>query len=178
MHPTPKSPLRASVRWLILLALVMVGCSADQSSKTWASGALKGGPRTLVPKVLEFRYAENRAIAFSMFHSVPEKVRVPLIYGLTSLGLAALLSMVWSLRNAALLKLLPLALILAGAAGNLIDRMKLGYVVDFVHVHWQDTWSFPIFNVADSLITVGATLMICLFLFGGHSEQAPPPAQA
>lgn len=180
-EPKSKSPLRASVRWLILLALVMVGCSADQTSKSWASRALKEErPMTLVPKVLEFRYAENRAIAFSMFHSLPDKVRVPLIYGLTSIGLAALLSMVWSLRGAALVKLLPLALILSGAAGNLIDRLKLGYVVDFVHVHWRDTWSFPIFNIADSLITVGAILMILIFLFGGdpQPEEAPPVAKA
>ena len=60
---------------------------------------------------------------------------------------------------------MPLALILAGAVGNLMDRIMLGFVVDFVHVHWRDVWSFPIFNVADSLITVGWRLWIALSLF-------------
>jgi signal peptidase II len=51
------------------------------------------------------------------------------------------------------------ALIMAGAVGNLIDRLRQGYVVDFVHLHWKD-WYYPAFNVADSAITVGALLLI------------------
>lgn len=158
-------PIRAGLRWLILLALMLAGCRADQATKDWARKDFQGRPMTVVPQVLEFRYAENRAIAFSMFHSLPDKLRVPLIFSLTSVALVALFSMIWSMRHAGIRRLIPLALILAGALGNLLDRLTHGYVVDFVHVHWRDTWSFPIFNVADSLITVGAILMIFLFVF-------------
>ena len=161
----PVHPLRASLRWLILLALMLAGCRADQASKEWARKDLQGRPMAVVAPVLEFRYAENRAIAFSMFHSLPDNLRVPLIFTLTSVALVALFSMIWSMRHAGIWKLVPLALILAGAMGNLLDRLTHGFVVDFVHVHWRDAWSFPIFNVADSLITVGATLMIALFVF-------------
>jgi signal peptidase II len=52
-----------------------------------------------------------------------------------------------------------LSLIMAGALGNLIDRLHLGHVVDFIHAHWG-TWDFPAFNVADSAITIGAILML------------------
>ena len=52
-----------------------------------------------------------------------------------------------------------LSLILAGALGNVIDRLRLGHVVDFIHAHWQDS-HFPAFNVADSAITIGAVLML------------------
>jgi signal peptidase II len=72
------------------------------------------------------------------------------------------------MRKADFLRLTPLALIMAGAVGNVQDRFMRGYVVDFVHVHWRDTWSFPIFNVADSLITVGGGLFLVLWLF--HPE--------
>ena len=52
-----------------------------------------------------------------------------------------------------------LALVMGGALGNVIDRIQLGYVVDFIHVHWQDAF-FPAFNVADSAITVGAAFLL------------------
>jgi signal peptidase II len=52
-----------------------------------------------------------------------------------------------------------LAFVLGGALGNVIDRVRFGYVVDFIHVHWEDAY-FPAFNVADSAITVGAALLI------------------
>ena len=54
---------------------------------------------------------------------------------------------------------LSLALILAGALGNVIDRLRLGHVIDFISVHWHH-WEFPTFNVADSSITVGAALLL------------------
>jgi len=58
------------------------------------------------------------------------------------------------------LEAVALSLILGGALGNLYDRIVHGHVVDFILVHWQDTWYFPAFNVADSAITVGAVLLI------------------
>ena len=158
-------PLRAGLRWLALLALLLAGCRADQATKAWARDAFHDQPMTLVPQVLEFRYAENRAIAFSMFHQMPDKARVPLIFTLTGVALVALLSVIWSMRKQGIGRLMPLALILAGALGNLQDRLAHGYVVDFVHVHWRETWSFPIFNLADSMITVGTTLLLILYLF-------------
>jgi signal peptidase II len=67
-------------------------------------------------------------------------------------------------RNAA-----PLALIIGGALGNLIDRVRFGRVTDFIEAYWQD-WSFPAFNVADSSICIGAVLLI---LFGFAGRKAP-----
>jgi signal peptidase II len=64
---------------------------------------------------------------------------------------------------------LPLALIIGGALGNLVDRLRFGHVTDFVQVYWGD-WSFPAFNVADSAISVGAVLLIVFgFFFGGKA---------
>src|SRR5882724_556956 len=86
------TPLRLGLRWLLLSVLLLAGCRADQATKTWARSEFQDKPAlTLVPKVLEFRYAENRAIAFSMFRELPDRVRTPLILALTSIALIALM---------------------------------------------------------------------------------------
>ena len=159
------SKLRIGLRWILLGALLLGGCRADQASKTWAQGAIQERPLTVVPQVLEFHYAENRAIAFSMLQEMPEKARRPLVFGLTFLAFVALLSLIWSMRRQGLARLVPLALILAGALGNLQDRFSRGYVIDFVRLHWRDEWSFAVFNLADSLITVGTVLLLSEFVF-------------
>jgi signal peptidase II len=158
--------------WLALLALFLGGCQTDLSTKAWAVESLKDGPWTVVPGILEMRYAENRAIAFSMLSDVPARIRTPLIFGLACVSLAALLAYAWTLRRRGPWRIAPLALILAGAVGNIIDRYRNGYVVDFVRVHWHEAWSFAIFNVADSLITVGLILAILQGLLD-KEPQAP-----
>jgi signal peptidase II len=166
------------LRWLLLLTLLLAGCRADQASKTWAKAEFRDQPAmTVVPDLLEFRYAENRAIAFSMFHELPDHVRTPLIFSLAGTALLALSSLAWGMRKQGMLRLLPFALILAGAIGNLQDRIAHGYVVDFIHVHWQESWSFPIFNLADSLITVG-TILLLLQTFLKRERKPVPQATA
>lgn len=66
----------------------------------------------------------------------------------------------WAVRLRRALPLLAAALILGGAVGNLFDRVRLGYVVDFVHWHYQDRFSWPIFNVADVWIFLGGVLLL------------------
>jgi signal peptidase II len=157
----PRSvPRAAFLRWLMLFSLTLAGCGFDQATKAWAREALPGNPMSVLPQVLEFRYAENPAIAFSIFQDLPAGVRTPLIFAMSGIGLLVLMLLIWKSRHQAVFRLLPLALILAGAAGNLMDRFALGFVVDFVRVHWRNSWSFPIFNVADALISVGMVLFI------------------
>ena len=78
------------------------------------------------------------------------------------------LFLVWYLtrapRQAKLLNV-GLALILGGAIGNLIDRVRIGKVIDFIHVHYADVWHYPIFNVADIAICVGVAIVVIDMLF-------------
>lgn len=163
---------RTLFRWLALFSLLLAGCRADQATKSWAASEFQDGPQTLVPGLLEFRYAENRAIAFSMLRSVPENVRKPLIYGMAAVAMTAMLIYAWPRRAQGLWRLAPFALILAGAFGNLQDRITRGYVVDFVRLHWRDDWSWPIFNLADSFISVGMAILI----WQGFRQRDPAPA--
>ncbi len=66
---------------------------------------------------------------------------------------------------------LPLALVVGGAVGNVIDRIRLGHVVDFIDIHYG-SWSWPAFNIADSAICVGAVLLLAFGLFASKPETA------
>lgn len=67
---------------------------------------------------------------------------------------------------------------ISGALGNLIDRIRYGYVIDFIHVHIRDVFSWPVFNVADILIVAGIGLLLLQLLLSGRPGEAPGRAGA
>ena len=154
--PARHSALRSGWLWLPLVAVVI---GLDQLSKAWIVNHIPyGGIRTLLP-VLDITLRYNRGAAWSMldgasgwqrwlFSGLAVVVGVGLLYWLRRLN-----------GRTQRLLCLSLALILAGALGNLLDRLLSGQVVDFILAHWNDS-QFPAFNVADSAITVGAALML------------------
>ena len=79
---------------------------------------------------------------------------------------------IFRLKGPLHLQKFSLALILGGALGNLWDRVVLGYVVDFIQLHYQQTYFFPAFNIADSAITLGAVFLVADSLFNS-AEQTP-----
>ena len=112
----------------------------------------------VIPNFLNFAYAENTGVAFSMFDSHGDTGR----WLLSSVaGTASLLVLFYFWRvprvNDRLLG--ALVLLLAGIVGNLTDRVRLGFVVDFIQVHYKDLY-YPVFNLADSAICIGAGLLI------------------
>ena len=145
--------------WLLVSALVI---AADQLTKWIALAELTGrGSIEVIPGFLNWTLAFNTGAAFSFLADAGGWQRW--FFALLAIGISGLL-VFWlartargDWRNAA-----PLALIIGGALGNLIDRLRFGHVVDFVHVYYQD-WHYPAFNVADSAICIGAVLLI---LFG------------
>lgn len=113
----------------------------------------------LVDGVLSLSHVRNYGAAFGVL-SDPRIPYQGTLFAL--LSLIALGAVVWYATQVpahARLSQLALALVLGGAVGNLVDRVRLGYVVDFIHVYWG-SWSWPDFNVADSAITVGVCLLI------------------
>ncbi|WP_438037155.1 signal peptidase II [Sorangium sp. So ce204] len=138
---------------LILFTLALVGC--DHATKAVAQAALeRRGPLSIVPGVLDLRYAENRDMAFSLLRGIqsPAKVAVLLVCSMIVLGVVLLGW--WSSRRASVTEQAGYALIVAGALGNAIDRGVRGYVIDFIHLH-----RWPVFNVADIAIVAGGILL-------------------
>jgi len=131
----------------------------DQSSKAWAVKRLRLGDQiTLIPGLLNFAYAENTGVAFSMLDDHGDTGR----WGLSVIaGVAATLVVYffWRTPRADDRILGALALLLAGIIGNVTDRIRLGFVVDFIDVQFG-SWHYPTFNVADMSIVIGAGLLI------------------
>jgi len=148
-------------RWY-WLALLTIG--VDIATKLWAVSQFRyGPPLQIVPGFLQFTYAENTGAAFSFLADAGGWQRW--LFGLIALGFSALVSLwLWRLPAHKRWEPFALGLILGGALGNLWDRVELGYVRDFISVYYG-SWSFPVFNVADMAISVGAAMLVIELLF-------------
>jgi len=139
---------------LLVVALGVAGC--DQASKGWAERRLDGEPPIeLVSGRLDVQYTQNPGMAFSAERVLPAPVRTPILIGAALATLAVLGLAWWRQRGQVDLRAVGAAVIAGGAAGNLVDRFARGYVVDFIHWH-----GWPIFNVADVALAVGAGLLM------------------
>ncbi len=156
--------------WLALSALVI---ALDQLTKHIAIATLepyKAEP--VIPGFLNWTLAFNAGAAFSFLHDAGGWQR----WLFTVLAIVvSIVLVVWLRRTerGEWRTALPLALVIGGALGNLIDRMRFGHVTDFIEVYHQQ-WSWPAFNVADSAISVGAVLLI-VFGLGGRKAPAKGP---
>lgn len=156
----------ARARWLAVSAGVI---ALDQWTKSIASASLTLQEPIAVAPGFNWTLAHNLGVAFSMFNDGSGWQR----YGLSGFALAvSVLLVLWLLRLARdeWLSALGLALVIGGAVGNVIDRVRLGYVVDFIEVY-AGTYYWPAFNVADSAICVGAGLLL---VAGFRHERKPP----
>jgi signal peptidase II len=143
---------------------------ADQMTKAWAVRALKSGQDwTIISGFLDFIYTENPGIAFGQLQEGGQFGRWFFVALAAAASVAVLYYFFRTPRNEDRV-LGACALLLAGILGNLTDRIRLGYVVDFIVLH-AGSYHWPTFNVADASITVGAVLM-ALDLLRGHKKES------
>jgi signal peptidase II len=175
---------RSSKALILCLAATAVLTAADLSSKHWALDRLsqpssvasepvcqpneygriqsqraQGAPVVLIDGWLEFRYAENCGAAFGFMRDMPMLVRKGVFY-VAAAGAVVLLLWMFVTGRGGTLFAVSVPLIISGAVGNFVDRVRFGYVVDFVRFHLHDRWAYPTFNVADAWITIGVALIL------------------
>ena len=152
---------RWSSRSTMMLALVAgLVVTLDQATKAVVRATLPLHDSVeLVPHLLSFTHVRNTGAAFGLLNGVdfPFKTAVMTMVALTALVAIGVYAAKTDVPQPA--ARLGLALVVGGAVGNLIDRVTVGYVVDFVDVYWRG-WHFWAFNVADAGITIGASLLI------------------
>jgi len=111
-------------------------------------------------------HIRNSGIAFGLFKQFGSQFKVVALICVSVVVLFLIVFLILQeVKKDSLLQTVSLSLILGGAVGNLIDRFRLGEVIDFIDVHWQAAYHWPAFNVADSAITVGIIIMVFCELF-------------
>jgi signal peptidase II len=151
--------------------LPMVIVAVDQATKAMVKAALPLHESvTIIPGFMDFTHVLNSGAAFGILNGVDFPFKTVAIAVIAMAALVGVGLYAASISHHQLVARVGLALILGGAAGNLIDRVLFGSVVDFVDVYWR-SHHFWAFNVADSAISVGVAIMI-LDMLGVHSRSA------
>lgn len=144
-------------------------CATDSYGQIQPQRAQRA-PIVLIDGYLELRYAENCGAAFGFMRDMPTTVRKGVFY-VAAAGAVVLLLWMFMTGRGGTLFAVSVPLIIAGAVGNFVDRVRLGYVVDFVRFHIHDQWAYPTFNVADAWITIGVTLILIEGFLDGRREK-------
>lgn len=167
--------VRERVGWRAGYLLAAFGIYlADQASKAWAVKALRfADERVVVPSFLKFYYTENPGIAFGQLQTGGLFARWFFVVLAVAAAIAVLYYFFRTPRNDDRV-LGACALLLAGIIGNMTDRVRLGYVIDFIVLH-AGNYHWPTFNIADASITVGALLLAWDLIFSHRSKTQDVP---
>jgi signal peptidase II len=178
--PKPRTPKAIAIAIAVTVALL----AADLWTKAWAENELstermgrlpplcetdeygtlatqrqRTEPIVLIDEYLMFRYAENCGAAFGLMRDAPPVAR-KVVFGLAAAAASLVMFVLFARGRGQTLFAVSVPLIVSGAVGNLIDRVRYGYVVDFIRFHLPNGWEWPTFNIADCGITVGVILLV------------------
>jgi signal peptidase II len=151
-----------------LITLPIVGL--DQLTKSYIASHLHlYRTHAIIPNWLDVTYTLNPGAAFSLFSNMPAAVREIVFLALSCVATVVLIVLI-ARASTSLSSSTGFALILGGTLGNLLDRIMRGRVVDFIYFH-HDSFSYPVFNVADSAITIGVATILIVSLLSSPRRQ-------
>ena len=153
-----------------------VGFSEQLSRFLWVEHPMRTEAITVVEGFWNYRYVENPGAAFGFLASSDSWLRTPFFLVVTAVALVFIISMFRQSTPEQRLLRLSLGLIFGGAIGNLIDRARLGYVIDFIDWHWYDVYTWPTFNIADSAISVGVCFLVVEMIKGEGAFDTERPS--
>lgn len=146
----------------------------DQITKAWAVRGLRfGDGKEIIPGFLSLAYTQNTGVAFSMFDGHGDTGRW-ILSAVAYIAARLVLYFLWKNPGSSDRILGALCLLLAGIVGNMFDRVRLGFVVDFIDVKFG-SWHYPTFNVADAAICIGAGLLVLDIFFSKRRQAATNP---
>jgi signal peptidase II len=148
-------------KYLILLSTTGLVVALDQLTKNIVASRFRlGDTQAVLGNVLNVTRVHNSGAAFGLMAGLPPNLRDPFFFLVPGLTLAVIFFVFSRLRENQNTSAHALSLIVGGAFGNLADRLRLGFVIDFLDVHWNNGWHFPAFNVADAAISLGVAILL------------------
>lgn len=165
-----KSKKPIPTKYIILAGIFSAILFLDQWTKHLVHTQFRWGEsKPIVGSVFSLTYVRNKGAAFGMLNNAPEKFRKPFFLIIPLFALGLILFFFKKLEEDQLWVAVALSLILSGAIGNMIDRARFGYVIDFLDFYYQK-WHYPAFNVADSAIVIGVGMMFIHSFQQGREE--------
>jgi len=160
----------------IFIPILVTGLVLDQVSKVWVMLTLPlGGQKPIIPGCLNLVHIHNKGAAFGLLSGWSAEFAWLFFVATAGLVLVVLGYLLWRLPDDRRLAALGYSLVLTGALSNLIDRVRLGEVVDFIDVYWG-RYHWPAFNVADSLVCLGAGILVWVIIREEKTADASNPA--
>jgi signal peptidase II len=161
-------PIAWSIRRLcaMLAFLTLPILGLDQLSKSYITSSMRlYSSHPIIPNWLDVTYTLNPGAAFSFFSTMPAVARATFFLALSCIATVVLLVLI-ARASTSLSSCVGFAMILGGTLGNFIDRLVRGRVVDFIFFH-HDWFNYPVFNVADTAITIGVAIILIVSVLGG-----------
>jgi signal peptidase II len=163
------SPARARIIHLFIAVMVVL---ADRWSKRLVAAHIRMYAHIqIIPRFFQITHTENTGAAFSLFADSQAHWKTGLLIAFSVIAMIIVTALLWKQQRPLTLSGIALSLILGGAVGNLWDRVASGRVVDFL-LFYVRQYEWPVFNLADSAIVVGASLLVLEILF---QKTAPEP---
>lgn len=160
-----------TLKWKIIAWIAPSIILVDQFTKLKiVDNFFHGESLVVIPGFFSLTYIHNTGAAFGMLSTLPSWIRVPFFLTIPIIALFVVFSVVKKLPARSVWMSTSLALVLGGALGNFVDRVRVGYVIDFLDFHYKNQWHFWIFNVADSGITVGVAMLL-IDMFRNREKQ-------
>ncbi|MAV91412.1 MAG: signal peptidase II [Bdellovibrionaceae bacterium] len=157
----------------LLLALIACALVAlDQLTKMYVHSEFGLGESvSVIPNFFNFTYVRNPGAAFGFLRDAPETLRTLFFLSVSPVAMIIILFILKGVESSDKVQVVALSSIFGGALGNYIDRLRFGYVIDFLDFHYKNQWNYPAFNIADSAIVCGVTTIAVLMVLESRAEK-------
>lgn len=150
-------------KYLILMAVAGLVVALDQLTKLYIHTNFELGEfLPVIHNYFNITYVRNTGAAFGFLRDAHETFRTAFFLSMPPLAMITILAILRGVANDDRVQIVALSAIFGGAIGNYLDRLRFGFVIDFLDFHWQNKYSYPAFNIADSAIVCGVCVLLIL----------------
>jgi signal peptidase II len=158
-----QSNRRLGYKYMVLIALTLAITAFDQYTKMIIHSSFDLGESIrVIDNFFNLTYVRNTGAAFGIFGQSHPLFRQIFFLSIPPIAVFIIVLFLYNLPSTEKLEIFALSIISGGAIGNYVDRIRFGYVIDFLDFHFRDTYSWPAFNVADSAIVIGVAILTLL----------------
>ncbi len=170
--------MKLESKYLVLATIAGFLVVLDQITKIYVHANFSLGETVpVIQDIFHITYVRNLGAAFGIFRDMPELFRSIFFKSMPPIAMIIIVYMLKGVPNDDRWQVFSLSMIFGGAVGNYIDRLRFGYVIDFLDVHYKQAWSYPAFNVADSAIVCGVSILFVLMFYRDYIEKKAKRAQ-